>query len=43
MLDNTDGLFDNVNPLMFKNNKGRRLNLTAFGPTEKLNVRMLKK
>ena len=43
MVDNSDGLFDNVNPLFFKNKKGRRLNLSAFSPTEKLNVRLLKK
>lgn len=43
MLDNSDGLFDNVNPLMFKGKKGRRLNLTAMSSEDKLNVRALKK
>ena len=43
MLDNSDGLFDNVNPLMFKGKKGRRLNLSAMSSEDKLNVRALKK
>ena len=43
MLDNSDGLFDNVNPLMFKGKKGSRLNLSAMSTEDKLNVRALKK
>jgi hypothetical protein len=43
MLDNSDGLFDNVDPLLLKGKKGRRLNLQALSSNEKLNVRMLKK
>ena len=43
MIDNSDGLFDNVDHLLPKNKKGRRLNLTSFTVNDKLNVKVLKK
>ena len=43
MIDNSDGLFDNVDQLLPKNTKGRRLNLTSFTLNDKLNVKVLKK
>lgn len=43
MLDNSDGLFDNLNPKLFNNKKARRMNLTSFGPEEKMNIRLAKK
>ena len=43
MIDNSDGLFDNVDPRLFKNRKGRRMNLSGFDSTDKINAKMQKK
>jgi hypothetical protein len=43
MIDNSDGLFDDVDPLLYKGTKGRRLNLTSHSAAEKLNIKIIKK
>jgi hypothetical protein len=40
MIDNSDGLFDNVDPRLFKNRKGRRMNLSGVDAVEKINAKM---
>ena len=36
MIDNSDGLFDNINPELFKNHKGRKMNLSILTPEQKM-------
>ena len=43
MIDNSDGLFDNIDPKIFKSSKGRRMNLSGLDATEKINTKMMKK
>ena len=43
MIDNSDGLFDNIDPKIFKSSKGRRMNLSGLDATEKINTKMIKK
>ena len=43
MIDNSDGLFDNIDPRLFKNKKGRRMNLSGLDTSEKINTKMQKK
>jgi hypothetical protein len=43
MVDNSDGLFDGIDPSLYKTKKGRRMNLSACTAQDKLNVRVAKK
>jgi hypothetical protein len=43
MIDNSDGLFDDVDPLLYKGGKGRRMNMSSYSAAEKLNIKIIKK
>lgn len=43
MIDNSDGLFDNINPELFKSHKGRKMNLSSLTANEKALAKVAKK
>jgi len=43
MIDNSDGLFDDINPDLFKGHKGRKMNLSILTAQDKINAKVMKK